>query len=70
MRLRRKSPESLGRLIFPDRNELIECEGLEMKGVVFLGDRELEFREIPDHKPGPGKVVSAMKGSGLCGRDL
>ena len=41
-----------------------------MKGVVFLGDRELEFRELPDPKPGPGQVVIAMKGSGLCGSDL
>jgi len=41
-----------------------------MKGVVFLGDRELEIRELPDPVPGPGQVVIAMKGSGLCGSDL
>jgi len=41
-----------------------------MKGVVFLGDRELEIRELPDPAPGPGEVVVAMKASGLCGSDL
>ena len=41
-----------------------------MKGVVFLGDRELEIRELPEPKPDPGQVVIAMKGSGLCGSDL
>ena len=41
-----------------------------MKGVVFLGDRELDIRELPDPTPGPGEVVVAMKASGLCGSDL
>jgi threonine dehydrogenase-like Zn-dependent dehydrogenase len=41
-----------------------------MKGVVFLGDRELELREFPDPAPGPGEVVIEIKASGMCGSDL
>ena len=41
-----------------------------MKGIVFLGDRELEFREVPEPEPGAGEVVIGMKSSGLCGTDL
>jgi threonine dehydrogenase-like Zn-dependent dehydrogenase len=41
-----------------------------MKGVVFLGERELELREFPDPTPGPGEVVLGMKASGMCGSDL
>jgi 2-desacetyl-2-hydroxyethyl bacteriochlorophyllide A dehydrogenase len=41
-----------------------------MKGVVFLGERELELRDFPDPTPGPGEVVVAMKASGMCGSDL
>jgi threonine dehydrogenase-like Zn-dependent dehydrogenase len=41
-----------------------------VRGVVFLGDRELELREFPDPRPGPGEVVLAMKASGMCGSDL
>ena len=41
-----------------------------MRGVVFLGDRELEIRELPYPAPGPGEAVIAMKASGLCGSDL
>jgi len=41
-----------------------------MRGVVFLGNRELELREFPDPTPGPGEVVIAMKASGMCGSDL
>ena len=41
-----------------------------MRGVVFLGDRRLEIRELPDPTPGPGQVVLAMRASGLCGTDL
>jgi len=41
-----------------------------MRGVVFLGNREVEIRELPDPTPGPGEVVIAMKSSGLCGSDL
>ncbi|HEY8475380.1 MAG TPA: zinc-binding dehydrogenase [Chloroflexota bacterium] len=41
-----------------------------MRGVVFLGDRELELRAFPDPTPGPGEVIVAMKASGMCGSDL
>jgi threonine dehydrogenase-like Zn-dependent dehydrogenase len=41
-----------------------------MRGVVFLGDRELELREFPDPTPGPGEVVIEIKASGMCGSDL
>ena len=41
-----------------------------MKGVVFLGERELELRDFPDPTPGPGEVVLQMKASGMCGSDL
>ncbi|HVQ77420.1 MAG TPA: zinc-binding dehydrogenase, partial [Candidatus Binatia bacterium] len=41
-----------------------------MRGVVFLGERQLELREFPDPTPGPGEVVIAIKASGMCGSDL
>ena len=41
-----------------------------MRGVVFLGDRELELREFPDPTPEEGEVVLEMKASGMCGSDL
>ncbi len=41
-----------------------------MRGVVFLGERELELREFPDPTPAAGEVVLAMRASGMCGSDL
>ena len=41
-----------------------------MKGVVFLGDSEVEVRDFPTPEPGPGQVVIQMKVGGLCGSDL
>lgn len=41
-----------------------------MRGVVFLGERELELREFPDPAPGPREVVVEIKASGMCGSDL
>ena len=41
-----------------------------MRGITFLGDRELEIRDFPDPKPGPGEVILQMKASGMCGSDL
>ncbi|MBI1396663.1 MAG: zinc-binding dehydrogenase [Betaproteobacteria bacterium] len=41
-----------------------------MKGVVFAGDRKIEFREFPDPTPGTGEVVLEIKASGMCGSDL
>ncbi|MGE0715052.1 MAG: zinc-binding dehydrogenase [Alphaproteobacteria bacterium] len=41
-----------------------------MRGVVFAGDRRVEFRDFPDPTPGPGEVVLEIKASGMCGSDL
>jgi len=41
-----------------------------MKGLVFLGDRQVELRDFPDPVPGPDEVVLEMKASGMCGSDL
>jgi 2-desacetyl-2-hydroxyethyl bacteriochlorophyllide A dehydrogenase len=41
-----------------------------MRGVVFLGEREIELMHFPDPAPGPGEVVVEMKASGMCGSDL
>ncbi len=41
-----------------------------MKGLVFLGDRKIEFRDFPDPTPGPDDVVLEIKASGMCGSDL
>ena len=41
-----------------------------MKGVVYLGDSEVEVREFPQPEPGPGQMVIESKVAGLCGSDL
>jgi threonine dehydrogenase-like Zn-dependent dehydrogenase len=41
-----------------------------MKGVVFTGNRTLEFRDFPDPVPGEDDVVIEIKASGMCGSDL
>jgi threonine dehydrogenase-like Zn-dependent dehydrogenase len=41
-----------------------------MRGVVFLGGRQVEIRDFPDPQPGPGEAVVKMRASGLCGSDL
>lgn len=41
-----------------------------MKGVVFLGDRNLELQHFDDPTPAPGEVVLEIKASGMCGSDL
>lgn len=41
-----------------------------MQAVYFLGDREIEFRNVADPEPGPGEVVLEIKASGMCGSDL
>jgi threonine dehydrogenase-like Zn-dependent dehydrogenase len=41
-----------------------------MRGIVFLGERELELGSFPDPTPGPGEVIVAVKASGMCGSDL
>ena len=41
-----------------------------MRGVVFVGDRRVELRDLPEPEPGPGEVLLKMMASGLCGSDL
>jgi threonine dehydrogenase-like Zn-dependent dehydrogenase len=41
-----------------------------MRGLVFLGDRQLELRTYPDPSPEPGEVILQIKASGICGSDL
>lgn len=41
-----------------------------MKGVVYLGENEVEVRNFPQPEPGPGQVIIKMKVGGLCGSDL
>ncbi len=41
-----------------------------MKGVVFAGNRQIEYRDFADPTPGPGEVVLEIKASGMCGSDL
>jgi threonine dehydrogenase-like Zn-dependent dehydrogenase len=41
-----------------------------MRGVVFMGEKEIELMPFADPTPGPGEVVVEMKASGMCGSDL
>lgn len=41
-----------------------------MKGVVFLGDRQVALQTFDDPTPGPDEVVIEIKASGMCGSDL
>src|SRR3984957_6594112 len=41
-----------------------------MRGVVFTGERGLEFMQFPDPTPDAHDVVIEMKASGMCGTDL
>ena len=41
-----------------------------MKGIVFPGNRTLDYVDVPDPTPGPGEVVIRMAASGMCGSDL
>jgi threonine dehydrogenase-like Zn-dependent dehydrogenase len=41
-----------------------------MRGLVFLGERQVALEEFADPVPGPGEVVVAMRASGICGSDL
>ena len=40
-----------------------------MKAVVFTGQNEVQFTELPDPKPGPDEVVVEVKASGICHTD-
>lgn len=41
-----------------------------MKGIVVLGEGDLEIRDFPDPEPGPDEAIVRMKASGMCGTDL
>ncbi|MDH7601961.1 MAG: alcohol dehydrogenase catalytic domain-containing protein [Armatimonadota bacterium] len=41
-----------------------------MKGIVLLGDGELEVRWFPDPIPGPQEVVVRVKTAAICGSDI
>ena len=41
-----------------------------MRGIVFLGEREVALREFPDPVPGFSEVIVEMRASGLCGSDF
>lgn len=41
-----------------------------MRGVIFLGERQLELRAFPEPIPGRSEVIVEMRASGLCGSDL
>jgi threonine dehydrogenase-like Zn-dependent dehydrogenase len=41
-----------------------------VQGLVFLGDRRLDFLDFVDPAPGPGEVVIEIRASGMCGSDL
>ena len=41
-----------------------------MRGLVFLGEREVELREFAEPVAGPAEVIIEMNASGLCGSDL
>jgi threonine dehydrogenase-like Zn-dependent dehydrogenase len=39
-------------------------------GAYLPGNREVDLREVPDPRPGPGQVVVGMRASTICGSDL
>jgi len=41
-----------------------------MRAVTFLGDRDIQFIEAPDPRPGPGEVLIEIRAAGICGSDL
>jgi threonine dehydrogenase-like Zn-dependent dehydrogenase len=41
-----------------------------MKGVLFTGDRQVEFQQFDDPTPRGDEVVLEIKASGMCGSDL
>src|SRR5579863_883858 len=60
------------RLTHPSRTTILPERqgGNPMRGVVFLGNKQLEVREFPNPEPGPGQAVVKMRASGICGSDL
>ena len=41
-----------------------------MNGLVILGNKQVEVRDFPEPRPGPGQAVVKLKAAGLCGSDL
>ena len=41
-----------------------------MKALVYLGPKQLDFREAPDPLPGPNEVVVKVEAVGICGSDM
>ena len=41
-----------------------------MKGIVFLGNRQCEVREFPIPEPGDSEVLIRIQATGICGSDL
>jgi L-iditol 2-dehydrogenase len=41
-----------------------------VRAVYFLGNRQLEIRDVSDPTPGPGEVILEVRASGMCGSDL
>ncbi len=41
-----------------------------MRALFFMGNRQLDLRQLPDPTPGEGEVVIQIKASGMCGSDL
>ncbi len=41
-----------------------------MKGVTFIGEKQLRINQYPDPEPGPGQAVVQMKAATICGSDL
>lgn len=43
---------------------------MALRGMVFLGNRQVAIRDFPAPEPGPGEAVVAIRAAGLCGSDL
>ncbi|MCW4039516.1 MAG: zinc-binding dehydrogenase [Candidatus Bathyarchaeota archaeon] len=41
-----------------------------MKGVTFIGEKQLRIGKYPDPDPGPGQAVVQMKAATICGSDM
>jgi threonine dehydrogenase-like Zn-dependent dehydrogenase len=62
---------SLGAARLPRRSAWCYNHGCRtVRGLVFIGNRQVELRDFPDPVPGPGEVVVRIRSSGLCGSDL
>ncbi len=41
-----------------------------MRALVYTAARHIEWREVPEPRPGPGEVAVAVEAVGICGSDL